>query len=115
MYHFKIKLAAKFQSLHLPARQLRLTLQPPQASMVRTYYKVSTQQIVMPMFQGTQNHYELPVCCVILLFSHGEAVGKILHWQPSLRVIVLFYQRGADSVVTSIHLNLMWLVFVKKL
>ena len=42
VYHFEIKLAAKFQSLHLPARQLRLTLQPLQTSMVRTYYEVRT-------------------------------------------------------------------------
>ena len=49
VYHFEIKLAAKFQSSHLPARQLRLTLQPPQASMVGMNYEVRTQQVVMPM------------------------------------------------------------------
>ena len=50
VYHFEIKLAAKLQSSHLPARQLGLTLQPLQASMIRTDYEVRTQQVVTPTF-----------------------------------------------------------------
>ena len=115
MYHFKIELAAKFQSLHLPARKLRLTLKPPQISMVRAYYKVRTQQVMTPMFQGTQNCHKLPVCYIIILFSHGQLVGQVLHWQPSLRVIILLYQCGTDSVVTGVHLDFVQLVFVKNL
>ena len=42
-------------------------------------------------------------------------MGQVLHWQPSLRVIVLLYQRGADSVVTGIHPDFVRLVFVEHL
>ena len=52
VYHFEIKLAVKFHSLQLPARQLRLTLQPPQTGVVRMYNEVRTQQVMTPMFQG---------------------------------------------------------------
>ena len=74
MYHFKVKLAAKFKCLHLPARQLRLTLQPPQASMVRTYYQVRTQQVMVPMLQHTQDCYDLPIGSIIILLCHREEV-----------------------------------------
>ena len=39
----------------------------------------------------------------------------VLHWQPSLRVIILLDQRGADSVVTGIHPDFMRLVIIKNL
>ena len=42
-------------------------------------------------------------------------MGQVLHWQPSLRVIVLLYQHGADSIVTGIHQYFMRLVFVENL
>ena len=42
-------------------------------------------------------------------------MGQVLHWQPSLQVIVLLYQRGADSVVTGVHPDFMRLVLVKNL
>ena len=115
MYHFEIKLAAKFQSLHLPARQLRLTLQPPQTSMVRTYYEVRTQQVMTPTFQGTKNCHKFPVHCVIVLLHHRQSVGQVLHWQPSLRVIILLYQHGANSVVTGIHPDFTRLVLIEHL
>ena len=115
MYHFKIELAAQFQSLHLPARQLRLSLQPPQTSMVRTYNEVRTQQVMPPMFQGTENCHKFPVHCIIVLLHHRQSVGQILHWQPSLQVIVLLYQRGADSIVTGVYPYFVWLVFIEYL
>ena len=83
--------------------------------MIRMDYKVCTQQFVMPMLQCTQNCNELPIGCVIILLSHREAVGQVLHWQPSLRLIILLYQYGTDSLVTSIHPDLMRLVFIKSL
>ena len=67
------------------------------------------------MFQGTQNYYELPVCCVIILLRHRQLVGQVLHWQPLLRVIILLYQHGADSVVTGVHPDFVRLVFVEHL
>ena len=42
-------------------------------------------------------------------------MGQVLHWQPLLRVIILLYQRGADSVVTGVHPDFMRLVLVEHL
>ena len=42
-------------------------------------------------------------------------MGQVLHWQPSLRVIILLYQRGTDSVVTGIHPDFTRLVFMEHL
>ena len=42
-------------------------------------------------------------------------MGKVLHWQLSLHVIILLYQRGADCKVTSIYPDLVRVVFVEHL
>ena len=42
-------------------------------------------------------------------------MGEVLHQQPSLGVIILLYQRGADCKVTSIYPNLVWLIVVEHL
>ena len=67
------------------------------------------------MFQGTESRHKLPIRCVIILLCHRQSVGQVFHWQPSLRGIVLLYQRGADSVVTGVHPDLMRLVLIKNL
>ena len=115
VYHFKIKLAAKLKRLHLPVRQLGLTLQPPQASMVGTYNEVRTQQVVTPSFQRTKNSNKFSIRCVVVLLRHRQSVGQVLHWQPSLRVIVLLYQRGANSIITGVHPDFMRLILVENL
>ena len=40
---------------------------------------------------------------------------QVLHWQPSLLVIILLYQRGANGVVTGIHPDFARLVFIENL
>ena len=82
--HFKVKLATKLKHSHLLARQLRLTLQPPQASMIGTYNEVRNQQVVTPTFQHTKDCNKFPVHCVVILLCHRQSVGQVLHWQLSL-------------------------------
>ena len=69
----------------------------------------------MPTFQGTKNHHKLPIHCIIILLCQRQSVGQVLHWQPSLQVIVLLYQRGAYSIVTGVHPDFMQLVLVENL
>ena len=42
-------------------------------------------------------------------------MGQVIYWQPLLRVIVLLYQCGTNSIVTGVHPDFVRLVFVEHL